>query len=161
MSFGAFGGRADLMDCFDPRHPPALPHAGTFNNNVLTMAAGYAGITQVYTAEAAVELNRRGDALRERLNTLARRHDAPMQFTGRGSMMAVHMTKAPIRAPADAAKGNMILRELFFHDMLASGIYMAARGMITLSLPLTEADCDRLVDAVEEFLASRRSLMAD
>jgi glutamate-1-semialdehyde 2,1-aminomutase len=42
MSFGAFGGRADIMDLFDPRRPDALPHAGTFNNNVLTMSAGLA-----------------------------------------------------------------------------------------------------------------------
>ena len=40
MSFGAFGGRADIMELFDPAAPDALPHAGTFNNNVLTMAAG-------------------------------------------------------------------------------------------------------------------------
>ncbi|MEO8714601.1 MAG: aminotransferase class III-fold pyridoxal phosphate-dependent enzyme, partial [Acetobacteraceae bacterium] len=40
MSFGAFGGRAEIMDLFDPRRPDALPHAGTFNNNVLTMSAG-------------------------------------------------------------------------------------------------------------------------
>ena len=53
MSFGAFGGRADIMDLFDPRRPDALPHAGTFNNNVLTMSAGLAGLTEVYTPAAA------------------------------------------------------------------------------------------------------------
>ena len=53
MSFGAFGGRADIMDLFDPRRPDALPHAGTFNNNVLTMSAGLAGLTEVYTPDAA------------------------------------------------------------------------------------------------------------
>jgi glutamate-1-semialdehyde 2,1-aminomutase len=160
MSFGGFGGRADLMDRFDPRHPQPLPHGGTFNNNVLTMAAGHIAITQVYTPEAAVELNRRGDALRNRLNEVARRHDAPIQFTGRGSMMAVHMTPDPIRSRADAAKGNAGLREVFFHDLLASGIYLAPRGMINLSLPLVDPDLDRLVEAVEEFVVSRRSLMS-
>ncbi|MDP0941859.1 aminotransferase class III-fold pyridoxal phosphate-dependent enzyme, partial [Klebsiella quasipneumoniae] len=34
LSFGAFGGRAELMARFDPRQPGALGHAGTFNNNV-------------------------------------------------------------------------------------------------------------------------------
>ena len=46
MSFGAFGGRADIMERFDPRRPDAFQHAGTFNNNVLTMAAGYVGLTE-------------------------------------------------------------------------------------------------------------------
>ncbi len=49
MSFGCFGGRADIMDQFDPTREKFLPHAGTFNNNTLTMAAGLAGITKVYT----------------------------------------------------------------------------------------------------------------
>src|SRR5438094_256005 len=44
-SFGAFGGRADVMALFDPTRPGALPHAGTFNNKVVSMAAGHAGLT--------------------------------------------------------------------------------------------------------------------
>ncbi|HXC89829.1 MAG TPA: aminotransferase class III-fold pyridoxal phosphate-dependent enzyme, partial [Stellaceae bacterium] len=32
MSFGAFGGRPDIMERFDPRRPDAFQHAGTFNN---------------------------------------------------------------------------------------------------------------------------------
>ncbi len=47
LGFGAFGGRADVMAMFDPREKGSLRHAGTFNNNTLTMAAGLAGITQV------------------------------------------------------------------------------------------------------------------
>ncbi|MFS2050555.1 aspartate aminotransferase family protein [Variovorax sp. CT11-76] len=48
MSFGAFGGRADVMAQFDPR-TGALAHSGTFNNNVMTMAAGQAGLTRLFT----------------------------------------------------------------------------------------------------------------
>jgi glutamate-1-semialdehyde 2,1-aminomutase len=160
MSFGAFGGRAEIMDLFDPRRPDALPHAGTFNNNVLTMSAGLAGLTEVYTAEAAVALNARGDALRERLNALCRAHNGPMQFTGIGSMFAVHFTRDPVRSPADAAKGDAKLKELFFFDMLAQGIWLARRGMFTLCLPIGDVECDRLAAAVEEFLSSRKSLLA-
>ena len=144
------------MDLFDPRRPDALPHAGTFNNNVLTMAAGLAGLTEVYTPEAARALNARGDALRERLNALCQAADAPLQFTGIGSMLAVHTMRGPVRSPADAAKGDAKLKELFFFDMLAHGIWLARRGMMTLSLPIGDAECDQLAGAVEEFLASRR-----
>src|SRR5262245_56251849 len=68
MSFGAFGGRADLMERFDPRRPDAFQHAGTFNNNVLTMNAGLVGLTELYTPDRARALNASGDRLRERLN---------------------------------------------------------------------------------------------
>ena len=159
MSFGAFGGRAEIMDLFDPRRADALPHAGTFNNNVLTMTAGLAGLTNVYTAEAAEALNGRGDTLRERLNTLCQAAAAPMQFTGIGSMLAVHMMRGPVTNPTAAAKANPKLKELFFFDMLAHGIWLARRGMMTLSLPIGDAECDALAAAVEEFLSARRSLL--
>jgi glutamate-1-semialdehyde 2,1-aminomutase len=161
MSFGAFGGRAEIIDLFDPRRADALPHAGTFNNNVLTMHAGLAGLTEVYTPAAADALNARGEALRAQLNALCAAAGAPMQFTGIGSMLAVHMLRGPIRSPADAARGDARLKELFFFDMLAHGIWLAKRGMMALSLPIGDAECDRLADAVAEFLASRASLLTN
>ena len=160
MSFGAFGGRGDIMDLFDPRRAHALPHAGTFNNNVLTMAAGLAGLTQVYTPEVALALNARGDALRERLNVACLAAGAKLQFTGIGSMLAVHTTRRPIVTPADAAAGDRKVKELFFFDMLAAGIWLAHRGMMTLCLPMGDAECDKLVAATEEFLSARASLLA-
>jgi glutamate-1-semialdehyde 2,1-aminomutase len=113
MSFGAFGGRADLMEWFDPRRKDGFQHAGTFNNNTLTMQAGLAGLTEVYTPERARTLNQFGETLRERLNMVVRRHGLAMQFTGVGSMIGVHMTDLPIRNAADAAKGDAGLLELF------------------------------------------------
>ena len=159
MSFGAFGGRADVMDLFDPRRPDALPHAGTFNNNVLTMSAGLVGITEVYTEAACLAFNARGEALRARLNALCAAADAPMQFTGIGSMLAVHTLRGPIESPEDAARGDAKLKELFFFDMLARGIWLARRGMMSLSLPIDGAECDHLAGAVQDFLEGRRSLL--
>ena len=72
LTFGAFGGRSRIMRHFDPRDPEAWPHAGTFNNNILTMAAGLAGLTEIYTEAAITDLNARGDALRHELNRRAR-----------------------------------------------------------------------------------------
>ena len=106
MSFGAFGGKAELMEWFDPRRKDGFQHAGTFNNNVLTMNAGYVGLTEIYTPERARALNEFGDGLRERLNAVVRRRGLAMQFTGSGSMIGVHMTDAPIRNEADALPGQ-------------------------------------------------------
>ncbi len=161
MSFGAFGGRRKVMDWFDPRRADGFQHAGTFNNNVLTMQAGLAGLTEVYTPERARALNDFGDGLRERLNGVARRHGLAMQFTGIGSMIGIHMTNGPIRNAADAAKADGRLRDLFFFDVLARGIWLAKRGMIALSIALDERDADRLVTAVEEFAETRAPLFGD
>jgi glutamate-1-semialdehyde 2,1-aminomutase len=75
-------------------------------------------------------------------------------------MLAVHALRGPVRTPADAAKGDAKLKELFFFDMLAQGIWLARRGMMTLCLPIGDAECDKIAGAVEEFLSSRRALMA-
>ena len=159
MSFGAFGGKASLLSRYDPRSPDALPHAGTFNNNVLTMSAGIAALTEVYTPEAANALNASGDALRNRLNAIAEKHGVALQFTGRGSMLAVHTIRGPIRSPADAAKSNAKAKELYFFDLLKSRFWIARRGMMVLSVPLTPDDLDGFAGAVEEFISSREHLL--
>src|SRR3984893_4643048 len=160
MSFGAFGGRAEIMERFDPRRPDAFQHAGTFNNNVLTMNAGLVGLTEIYTPERARALNAWGDRLREQLNAVVARDGLEMQFTGLGSMLAVHMTDAPIRSQEDAERGNGALRDLFYFDLLARGIWFAKRGMFALSIALDEGDGDKLVDVVEEFAQTRAPLFA-
>jgi glutamate-1-semialdehyde 2,1-aminomutase len=159
MTFGAFGGRREVMQQFDPRIPGALPHAGTFNNNVVTMAAGIAGLTKVFTSAAAQALNARGDALRTRLNALCRDRGARFQFTGLGSLMSAHATDRPIRTPADAAGADAALEGLFFFDMLKHGVYVARKGFIALSLPIGDAEIDHFIDAVADFLDSRKELV--
>ncbi len=158
LTFGAFGGRADLMGRFDPSRPDALPHAGTFNNNVLTMSAGLAGLTQVYTAQAAADLNASGDRLRERLNATADAADVPFQATGRGSMLGLHFGRDPIRRASDATSPND-LRSLLHLDMLDSGFSYARRGFISLCLPLTAADHDAFVAAFDRFCTARGDLV--
>ncbi len=152
LSFGAFGGRAEIMQRFDPRSPDAFPHAGTFNNDALTMAAGLAGITEVFTPAAAHALNAAGDRLRERLDGAMKARGAPLQVTGLGSMMCVHFAAGDIRTPEDAAAGDGSAAALFHIEMIARGHYIARRGMINLSLPMTDADFDGLVAALEDFL---------
>ena len=114
------------------------------------MNAGLAGLTEIYTPERARSLNASGDRLRERLNAVARRHGLAMQFTGLGSMLSVHMTDRPIRSQDDAERGNAALRDLFWFDLVARGIWFAKRGMFALSIALDDADHDKLVDAVED-----------
>jgi glutamate-1-semialdehyde 2,1-aminomutase len=155
MSFGAFGGRRDIMDRYDPRRADALPHAGTFNNNVLTMAAGVAGLTQLFTPEAADALFARGEALRTRLNGLS----PALQWTGLGSLLTAHFHHGPIRRPSDLAGADPGLRELFHLDMLDRGFYLARRGMVALSLEVGQAELDAFTAAVTEFLDNRAPLL--
>jgi glutamate-1-semialdehyde 2,1-aminomutase len=161
-SFGAFGGRADVMERFDPRSPEAFPHAGTFNNNVLSMAAGTAGLEAVFTPEVASELSARGEALKARLNEIARASGTAMQVTGMGSLMTVHfapVAHGEIRSVDDLAAADQDAKALFHLEMLARGQYLARRGLMSLSLALSEDDLDAFADAAADVLAVHGPLM--
>jgi glutamate-1-semialdehyde 2,1-aminomutase len=160
MSFGAFGGRADVMDLFDGHRPGALIHSGTFNNNVMSMAGGVVAMGEIFDASAADALFARGEALRARLNGICRKHGVAMQFTGLGSMLQPHFREGPIERPYALTAAEEALRELYFFDLLAAGIYIARRGMIAMSLAIGDAECDRLAAAVDEFCALRGPLVA-
>jgi len=160
-SFGAFGGRAEIMKRFDPRGAGAFAHAGTFNNNVLSMAAGTAGLSAVFTPEAARELNARGNALRTRLNEVARASGAPMQVTGVGSIMTIHFVRGEIASGNDLAGENPDAKSLFHLEMLARGQYLARRGFMSLSLALSDENFDAFADAAADVLAVHGRLLGD
>jgi glutamate-1-semialdehyde 2,1-aminomutase len=167
-SFGAFGGRRRLMERFDPRRPDAIGHAGTFNNNVLSMAAGLAGLTQIFTPEAAVKLNARGDKLREDVNRVAAKHGLPFQAMGVGSILALHFHAGRIRRPSDALPHDPAgearladLQRLFHLEMIERGFFLARRGFISLALPLTEADCAAFTAAIDDFLSVHGGVIAE
>ena len=164
LTFGAFGGKAWTMERFDPRRPDAISHAGTFNNNVLAMAAGLAGLKEVLTPEASMALNDRGDRLRDRINAVAERRGMPLQATGVGSIIGLHFHRGPIRSAADVESDDaareavrMQLMKLLHLELIARGQYMARRGYMTLSLPMDDSDVDRFVEAVESVLDTNGS----
>jgi len=154
LSFGAFGGRHELMQRFDPRRANALGHAGTFNNNVLSMAAGLAGLRELWTPAAVEALNRRGERLRERCNALFERHAVALQCTGLGSLMTLHATARPLRCYADLAGTDPRVKDLLYFGLLERDVFMARRGFIALSLPFGDAEVEQLLTALDEVLAT-------
>ena len=59
-----------------------------------------------------------------------------------------------IHQPQDTEHTAAAARALFHLDMLARGFYVARRGFIALSLPLTKDDYDAFADAFDDFLAA-------
>ena len=152
VTFGAFGGSRRFMARLDPTRPDGIMHSGTYNNNVMTMAAGVAGLEKVYTAAAAERLNARGDRLRERIDAAAKARALPFQATGQGSMVSLHPTSKAIQRPQDLAKVPANARKLLQLALNLAGFYVARRGFMALCLPLTDADTDAFVAAMERFM---------
>jgi glutamate-1-semialdehyde 2,1-aminomutase len=116
-------------------------------------------MTEIYTPEACATLNARGDRLRDRLNDLFMRYQVKMKAMGQGSMIVIHPTAGEITTPHDIEDTDKRLRQLLFLDLLEQGIYVAERGFMALSLMVTDADCDRVVGAVEGYITRRRELL--
>lgn len=159
FSFGAFGGRADLMAQLDPSRPDALVHAGTFNNNVFSMSVGAAALQEIFTPDRADRLHADGERLRARLSAVAAGISSAIRFTGIGSVMNIHFTRAPVTAPQDLSHEPAVLKRLFHHDMLAEGLFIAPRGQINLSLPMNATHLDAIAAAVETVLTRRARII--
>jgi glutamate-1-semialdehyde 2,1-aminomutase len=155
LSFGAFGGRRDVMAAFAP-DGGGLTHGGTFNNNAFTMAVGVAVHDTAVTAEALDALTARGDRLRDEIAEVFASSPLPLSVTGWGSMCTIHPVEGPIRSAADLRAADARWRGLLFHELLADGFYFAQRGYIALSMDVVDADLARFVNALAAFCERHR-----
>jgi glutamate-1-semialdehyde 2,1-aminomutase len=160
LTFGAFGGRADILDCFDPSRANAWPHAGTFNNNILTMTAGYTGLADVFTPAVADEFYLRGNRFRSDLIDAIAPLGLPIQITGMGSMMSFHFANEVPSAPVTHSRSVAGLLELIHLDMMARGQFYARRGMINLSLSTLDFQLENFTHCFTEVLANRSEIIA-
>jgi glutamate-1-semialdehyde 2,1-aminomutase len=153
FSFGAFGGRADLMDQYDtgdPARTKVISHAGTFNNNMATMNAGVAVLRDVFTADVAEAHTARGDEFRANVAAVLARHRAPLSVSGFGSMMSLHALPHPPVALADLAHRDAELQERLYFGLLRRGVYTAFRGMVNVGLAHTDDQLAAALDALDD-----------
>ncbi|WP_432047183.1 aspartate aminotransferase family protein [Streptomyces asiaticus] len=158
MSFGAFGGTQDLMAAYDPTRSISLIHSGTFNNNVLSMSAGIASLRATLSSDAVEQLNARGDRLRSALNAVAERRDVPLHVSGRGSVMTIHPSRRCLNASEGLSTVQSLLRDILFFGLVSGKKWLARRGMIALSLPITDAHCHDLVAEFDNVVERNASL---
>ncbi len=158
MSFGAFGGKQEIMQMFDPTLPGSIPHAGTFNNNSLTMAAGVAALRDVITDENLASLNSLGDQLRNGLNELFHSAESRLTATGSGSLIGIHPVFGTVNSSRDLVDKDDRLLELLFLLLLERGYYIARRGFIALMLNIGDDEINGFLAAVKEILKEHQSV---
>jgi len=154
LPIGAFGGRSDLMDLFDPREREPIMHASTFSGNPLSMAAGLAAM-QAFEQSECEKINRLGDRLREGFNAAFKEAGVTGQAIGSGSLTNLHLTDKPIRHARDTLSGMIEagnMTRLLHLGMLRRGITSASRLMYCTSTPMTNAEVDTAVAALNETL---------
>jgi glutamate-1-semialdehyde 2,1-aminomutase len=151
---GAVGGSKRVMSVFDHTGSMKVHHGGTFNANPVTIVAGLETMQQM-TREAFDRLNRLGDYIRERLTRMLRDRGRPAQVCGQGSLFLAHFTGEDLidfRSLRGFSRTNPAYGGLC-HQMLQHGIIVSPRGTFgCLSMPMTEAELDEFVDALDSSL---------
>lgn len=158
---GAFGGNAKIMNHYNPKKTGAWNHAGTFNNNVCSMAAGAAGIGEIYTQQRALDFLDWSEAFRLALNEMFIEKDMPMHCNGLGSIFAIHFSTKPVKRKSDISAGCLSLRPLLHMELLHEGVLVAGRGDVFQSLPMTEKHLFKVSLALEKFIDRYKPLVLE
>ncbi len=152
LPVGAFGGREDIMALYDPSNgPPRVQHAGTFNGNPMTAAAGIATL-EALTPEVYTELEQKGDLLRDKLRNLFAELEAPMGVTGVASLFALQFTTEPVTDYRSYATNDKKMLQTMFIGLLNEGFLMSNRCAGNVSAVHTEKDIDAFVTGVRNVL---------
>src|SRR5215467_13259924 len=98
---GATGGRAEVMEVFDPGTRGArILSGGTFSANPVSMTGGLATM-RAMTPDAFDRLEALGARLRARVSEVFRAAGVPGQVTGEGSLFRFMFTDRPLRSYRD------------------------------------------------------------
>ncbi len=150
LPVGAFGGRAEIMDCLAPLGP--VYQAGTLSGNPLAMAAGIAALEELADNRAYSRLEQLGAALETGMKKAAKSAGVSVQFNRCGSMFCGYFTAQPVHNLADAMKSDRERFKKYFHAMLQAAIYLAPSQFEAgfLSTAHTEADVEKTIAAAEK-----------
>ncbi len=140
LPVGAYGGRAEIMDCVAPLGP--VYQAGTLSGNPLAMAVGLKTLELLQKKGQYEALEVKGQALERGFKAVAEQHGVALTFNRIGSMFSFFFTDRPVRNADDARTANKELFNSVFHKMLEKGVYLAPSsfeaGFISLSHTLDD-----------------------
>lgn len=152
LPVGAFGGRADIMDCISPLGP--VYQAGTLSGNPVAMAAGLAQLRELESTNAYDRLESLGAQLEEGVRRILRDLSLPLTFKRSGSMFCLFFTTEDVTDLDSSMTGNFDMFRAYFLSMLEQGIYVAPSPFETgfISAAHTEADIEATVKAMRRAL---------
>jgi glutamate-1-semialdehyde 2,1-aminomutase len=141
LPVGAFGGRAEIMDCLAPLGP--VYQAGTLSGNPLAMAAGIA------TLEELKDYRKLEDSTAKLCAEL------PGKTYRVGSIFCRFFTDVEVIDYASAKTSDTKAYAKYFHGMLKRGVYIAPSQFEVgfMSLAHTDEDIEKTVRAAREAVA--------
>lgn len=149
LPVGAYGGKAEIMNCIAPDGP--VYQAGTLSGNPLAMAAGIATLKLLQQHDFYQRLEARASAFAERLAKIAVRTGIPVRLNRVGSMMTAFFCDGEVTDFATAMHADTERYARHYRQMLASGIYLAPSQfeVAFISAAQSEGDLDKALKMTE------------
>jgi glutamate-1-semialdehyde 2,1-aminomutase len=154
LPVGAFGGRAEIMDCLAPDGP--VYQAGTLSGNPLAMAAGLAQLAEMERIDGYGKLEHLGARLEAGLRSMLKRKGLNYRFNRVGSMFCLFFTDREIVDLDSVMTADSTVFRKFFTSMLDQGIYMAPSPYETgfISVAHGDDEIDVTLVAMENALSA-------
>ena len=156
---GAFGGKQEIMQMYDPREKK-MYHSGTFNGNAVTMAAGLATM-KAYNQEAVDYVNGLGTLFKEGVLKIYDKLGLNMKISGAGSIYNILFTDKDVKNYRDVASAHEELNKVLYMSLLTKGVFDAERGMFCMSTAMTKEDIRFGLDTLETSLREMLPAIAE
>ncbi|NNM52800.1 MAG: glutamate-1-semialdehyde 2,1-aminomutase [Pseudomonadales bacterium] len=154
LPVGVFGGRREIMAQLAPLGP--VYQAGTLSGNPLAMSAGLAMLQLIQAPGFYPKLQHQLESLLRGLSERATRHGIPFTTTQVGGMFGLFFSDATsITSYEEVMRCNVERFRLFFHGMLAEGIYLAPSAFEAgfISAAHGEPEIQLTIDAADRVFA--------
>jgi len=132
LPVGAYGGRQDIMDLIAPLGK--VYQAGTLSGNPMAMVAGRVTLREIKKPGFYKKLEENSTLLQNGLLEAAQTNDCTVRINRVGSMLGVFFTDEHVVDYHSAKSSNVKAYGIFFHSMLAHGIYLPPSAFETIFL---------------------------
>ena len=149
LPVGAYGGKAEIMNCVAPDGP--VYQAGTLSGNPLAMAAGIASLRLLQRPNFHKDLEDKAAEYSAKLRDVAEATGVPVQLNRVGSLMTGFFTTAPVTDFDSAMKADATRYGVHYRQMLSRGIYLAPSQfeVAFISDAQTESDLNKAIEMTE------------
>ena len=154
LPVGAFGGKREVMEQIAPLGP--VYQAGTLSGNPVSMAAGLASMDILMQDGFHENLSQKAAMLMDGLKARAKAAGIPLTTNQVGGMFGFFFSDEPqVSSFYQVTQCNLQRFQLFYHEMLNEGVYLAPSAYETgfVSSAHTDVEIQATLDAAERVFA--------
>ncbi|MHA1405954.1 MAG: aspartate aminotransferase family protein [Candidatus Heimdallarchaeaceae archaeon] len=149
LPVGAFGGKKEIMEQFNPTKKDFIMHSGTFSGNAMTMVAGKAAL-ELYDESEVERLGKLGDKLRAGLQEIMNSLNVDCYIGGIQSITYIQFPNTIAKNKKEISFNTIPYLEFSKYLRLAmaiNGLYGISKGVVgfMLSTVMDEAIIDEIL----------------